>query len=146
MHIRYPGAKKSPTLAARSSGQPGTSTSRRGRCGHNQRNFGWICRLITAPLLLMMISTASAWEPPSARRAELIRMVRDDCGSCHGMHLTGGLGPALDPDSLKEKPVERIAASISGGLSGTPMPPWQAFLSTEEARWIAEQLMRGFPR
>jgi cytochrome c55X len=27
------------------------------------------------------------------RQRELIRMVRQDCGSCHGLQLTGGLGP-----------------------------------------------------
>ena len=29
------------------------------------------------------------------RQLQLVRIVRQDCGSCHGMRLTGGLGPAL---------------------------------------------------
>jgi hypothetical protein len=26
------------------------------------------------------------------------------------------------------------------------MPPWRSMLSADEARWIAEQLMAGFPK
>ena len=33
--------------------------------------------------------------PDAARRAELVTLVRQDCGSCHGLTLKGGLGPAL---------------------------------------------------
>lgn len=96
--------------------------------------------------LLMASERGMALEPTGTRRSELIRLVREDCGACHGMNLTGGLGPALVPAALKDKPVERIEASISGGLPGTPMSPWRPFLSAGETRWIAEQLIRGFPR
>ncbi|MBU3724682.1 MAG: cytochrome c [Burkholderiaceae bacterium] len=72
-------------------------------------------------------------------------MVRQDCGSCHGMRLTGGLGPALTPQALREKPVESLAVTIYSGRPGTPMPPWRAMLSYEEAQWIVEQLLSGFP-
>jgi hypothetical protein len=34
---------------------------------------------------------------PRQRQKELIHLVRQDCGSCHGMTLQGGLGPALLP-------------------------------------------------
>jgi cytochrome c55X len=79
------------------------------------------------------------------RRAQLVRMVRQDCGSCHGMGLTGGLGPALTPVALADKPAEAMAATIVHGRPGTPMPGWGALLSEAEARWIAEQLAAGFP-
>lgn len=72
-------------------------------------------------------------------------MVRQDCGSCHGMHLTGGLGPALTPAALADKPAPSMAATIFHGRPGTPMPPWGAFLNEAEAMWIAEQLLSGFP-
>ncbi len=86
--------------------------------------------------------------PPSVRadrEPALIRMVRQDCGSCHGMQLTGGLGPALTREALADKPLEGLAATIFQGRPGTPMPPWRAMLSEAESWWIAEQLMRGFP-
>jgi cytochrome c55X len=31
------------------------------------------------------------------------------------------------------------------GRPGTPMPPWRALLSEDEARWIANRLAQGFP-
>jgi len=75
----------------------------------------------------------------------LIRLVRQDCGSCHGMRLTGGLGPALTREALAGKPPEALAAAIYHGRPGTPMPPWRTLLSADDAQWIAQQLMAGFP-
>jgi len=72
-------------------------------------------------------------------------MVRHDCGACHGMRLTGGLGPALTREALADKPLDSLAATIVHGRPGTAMPPWRALLSDGDARWIAEQLTRGFP-
>lgn len=80
------------------------------------------------------------------REPALIRMVRQDCGACHGMRLTGGLGPALTREALADKPLGGLAATIFQGRPGTPMPPWRALLSEAESWWIAEQLMRGFPQ
>ena len=73
-------------------------------------------------------------------------MVRQDCGSCHGMHLTGGLGPPLTSAALADKPVASMAATIFHGRPGTPMPPWRSFLNEAEATWIAEQLLGTFPQ
>ncbi|MCM8611786.1 cytochrome c [Accumulibacter sp.] len=83
--------------------------------------------------------------PAAARQRELVHLVRQDCGSCHGMTLQGGLGPSLKPEALRDKPVDSLVATIHGGRPGTPMPPWHRFLSEAEARWIVEQLLAGFP-
>jgi len=107
-------------------------------------------RLVMAALVLpTVLSTtvaAGAEELSVARRQSLIRMVRQDCGACHGMRLTGGLGPALTPAALADKPLEAMTATIVHGRPGTPMPPWRAMLNDAEARWIAEQLALGFPQ
>ncbi len=79
------------------------------------------------------------------RQNELVHLVRQDCGSCHGMQLRGGLGPALTPETLKDKPVESLVSTILHGRPGTPMPPWSTFLSESEAVWIVDSLQRGFP-
>ena len=79
------------------------------------------------------------------RQSELIRLVRQDCGSCHGMRLTGGLGPALTPEALKDKPAAALLGTILYGRPGTPMPPWKSFLSESEAAWIVDALQKGFP-
>ena len=83
--------------------------------------------------------------PEPQRERELVRMVRQDCGSCHGMRLTGGLGPALTPAALAGFPLDSLAATIYHGRPGTPMPPWRALLSEADAHWIAARLLQGFP-
>jgi len=101
----------------------------------------------TALLTIALLSAhaAAAQVVPASRQVELVRIVRQDCGSCHGMRLTGGLGPALTRDALADKPVAAMAATIFHGRPGTPMPGWRAMLSEAEAQWIAEQLAAGFP-
>jgi len=86
---------------------------------------------------------AAAGEPPPARRAELAHLVRQDCGSCHGLTLKGGLGPALTRDALRDKPPEGLAATILYGRPGTPMPPWRAFITDAEAEWVVRRLQAG---
>ncbi|MBK8184482.1 MAG: cytochrome c [Candidatus Competibacteraceae bacterium] len=83
--------------------------------------------------------------PSAERRRELIRMVRQDCGSCHGLTLRGGLGPALLPDALRDKPPAGLKYTILLGRPGTAMPPWKPFLSEAEADWMVVELRRGFP-
>ena len=79
------------------------------------------------------------------QRTELIRLVRQDCGSCHGMRLTGGLGTPLTREALAGKPVEYLTGTILNSRPGSPMPAWKTLLSEVQARWIAEQLLAGFP-
>jgi cytochrome c55X len=82
-------------------------------------------------------------EPGTERQRELVALVRQDCGSCHGMTLKGGLGPALTPEALRDKPVDSLTLTILNGRPGTAMPPWRPFVSEAEASWIVEQLRRG---
>lgn len=98
--------------------------------------------------LVAAFASASEAKPvaPEAQRArELIHIVRQDCGSCHGLTLAGGLGPALTPDALVDKPFEGLVAAVVSGRPGTPMPPFRGIVSEPEAEWIVDQLMRGFP-
>ena len=83
--------------------------------------------------------------PPAARQRELVRLLRQDCGSCHGMRLTGGLGPPLTPDALRGKPPDSLAATIVAGRPGTAMPPWRPFRSEAEAAWLVARLREGDP-
>lgn len=77
------------------------------------------------------------------RKKELTHIVKQDCGSCHGMTLKGGLGTPLLPDDLKGKHVDFLTHTIMHGRPTTAMPPWNALLTQSEARWIALQLKRG---
>jgi len=98
--------------------------------------------------LIAAFAAAAEGKPvaPEAERArELIHIVRQDCGSCHGLTLKGGLGPALTADALADKPAEGLVATIIGGRPGTPMPPFSTIVTELEAQWIVDQLLRGFP-
>ena len=81
--------------------------------------------------------------PEPARRVELVHLVRHDCGSCHGLTLKGGLGPALTREALAGKAADGLRATILYGRPGTPMPPWRGFLTEQEVNWVVEVLMRG---
>jgi len=103
--------------------------------------------LCVAVALIIPLAPAQAQAAPNgARQRELVHMVRQDCGSCHGMRLTGGLGPALDAQRLASWPLDALVATIQQGRPGTAMPGWSRFLSAEEAQWIARQLQQGFPQ
>ncbi|MGE5467436.1 MAG: c-type cytochrome [Ignavibacteria bacterium] len=102
-------------------------------------------KLIAILLMLPPLGAAAADAPSAERRAELTRLVRQDCGSCHGMRLTGGLGSPLTAESLRDKPLEGLVATVLYGRPGTAMPPWRGMLSDGEAQWIVGRLMAGFP-
>lgn len=106
----------------------------------------WVA-VACAAALLGPAGVAGATEAVSspARAHELLRLVRQDCGSCHGLRLTGGLGPALTRQALADKPTGAMAAVIFHGRPGTAMPPWAAFMTAEEAHWVAERLAQGLP-
>lgn len=98
------------------------------------------------PLLLCAAAGAAAAQGVDAARADqLVRIVRQDCGSCHGMRLTGGLGPALTREAMAQMPLGSLVATIYHGRPGTPMPPWRALLDEADVQWIATQLQQGFP-
>jgi cytochrome c55X len=86
---------------------------------------------------------ATAGTLPVERQQELEYLLYQDCGSCHGMRLTGGLGPALTPGALSGKPRELLFDTIREGRSGTPMPPWKQLLGDDEIAWLVDYLMQA---
>lgn len=111
---------------------------------HGPLFYGLLC-CVTISMLGGVKSVAAGESLGPQRQGELVRLVRQDCGSCHGMTLAGGLGPALLPALLRDKPAESLVATVLHGRPGTPMPPWGAFLNENEARWIVDKLLKGFP-
>jgi len=91
---------------------------------------------------LLVTQTALA-EVGSERQNELLYFIKHDCGSCHGMTLKGGLGPALLPETLSAKPKDYLVTTILEGRQNTAMPPWKTMLSKDDAIWITEQLQNG---
>lgn len=96
-------------------------------------------------IVLFLIPATSTADIDAVRRSELVRLLRHDCGSCHGLTLRGGLGPALLPKNLAGRGHAQLSRIILDGIPGTPMPPWRPMLSEEEARWLARILIEGVP-
>jgi cytochrome c55X len=93
--------------------------------------------------LLLTASLQASDEISLSRQRELANLLTQDCGSCHGLRMKGGLGPALLPENLSGKSADYLAAVILDGRSGSAMPPWNTLLSPAEARWIAARLLQG---
>lgn len=73
----------------------------------------------------------------------LERLVKQDCGSCHGLTLKGGLGPDIRPDALSHYDREALGNVINHGVPGTPMPPWEPLLTKADVEWIVDYLLTG---
>ena len=95
---------------------------------------------VAAAVIAAAASTAGADEA-----ARLTRIVRHDCGACHGLTLKGGLGPPLTREALVGRPQPYVVTTILDGIKGTAMPPWSPLLTEGEAAWIAHRLIGGFP-
>ena len=105
------------------------------------RNRGWKRELSLLAVCSLLLTPVTGAEPRT--QPELANLVLQDCGSCHGMTLKGGLGPALRPENLERLPAEAIAAIIREGVPDTAMPPWKPLLAPEEIDWISRQLKAG---
>jgi cytochrome c55X len=104
-----------------------------------RRSQLWPSIVVTS---LVAVAPAVASETVSDA-ARLANLVRQDCGSCHGLRLKGGLGKPLTPQYLRIWSSEQLVSIILDGVPGTPMPPWRPLLSEPDARWIADRLQHG---
>lgn len=101
------------------------------------------CRSLALSLWLCLPLIVGAAPPASERQQELRQMLQHDCGSCHGLRLGGGLGPALLPVSIRDRSIDDLSAVILYGRPGTAMPGWRGLLSDADARWLARLLQSG---
>ena len=123
-----------------------TTRSRRAR-----RPKRWVetraARLMAITLVAMSSATAAVADTAPAHaapnRAKLIDLVRQDCGSCHGLTLKGGLGRPITSQALAGFDADTLALIVLDGLPGTPMPPWRPLITEAEAAAIADILKRG---
>ena len=96
-------------------------------------------RSLLALVLLAGAAHASDTPDPEA----LAHLVKQDCGSCHGLTLKGGLGPDIRPEAVSHYDIETLSEVVLDGIPGTAMPPWRPLMSEAEAAWIAEFLLKG---
>ena len=81
--------------------------------------------------------------PSTERQSELIHLLKQDCGSCHGMTLQGGLGPSLLPAALADKADYIMVGTILYGRETLAMPAWDGILNKSEVEWLVAQLKEG---
>ncbi|WP_417829220.1 c-type cytochrome [Thalassospira sp.] len=113
--------------------------------------FAFLCCGVTAvDGVARAQNSMNAQNAPSAQNHQinhtpdqLEQMVRQDCGSCHGLTFKGGLGAPLLPENLRDYSVADLTTIILEGLPGTAMPPWQAIISAKDASWMARYLKNG---
>ena len=100
-------------------------------------------QLAAGVCISMLLTSVHAGMPDAARQVELLSILQQDCGSCHGLTLKGGLGPSLLPDHLLGKSREALAATVRDGRPGTAMPPWGPILDDAEINWMVDQILAG---
>jgi len=98
--------------------------------------------MIASACIASLTGAVQADVPPDRQRV-LRHLLMQDCGSCHGLTLKGGLGPALTRDALAGKSPDMLREVILHGRPGTPMPPWKPFMTEVEAAWLVDQLLQG---
>ena len=92
-------------------------------------------------VLCLTVMPAEAEVSPDRAR-DLEHMVLQDCGSCHGLTMKGGLGRPLTAEALTHADPETLALIILDGVPGTAMPPWRPLITEDEAMWIARYLKK----
>ncbi|WP_027923662.1 cytochrome c [Pseudomonas sp. URMO17WK12:I12] len=98
--------------------------------------------MLTALLLICATAVAA---PDAQRQAQLEHLLTQDCGACHGLHLTGGLGPELTRAALAGKSRDSLITTVAQGRPGTAMPGWAPLLSPGDIRWLVDLLLQGYP-
>lgn len=94
-------------------------------------------------LLALVLAAAPAAAEVTADRAQALEhLVVQDCGSCHGLTMKGGLGRPLTAEALEGAAPETLVSIILDGVPGTAMPPWRPLLTEDEAAWIAHYLLK----
>jgi mono/diheme cytochrome c family protein/WD40 repeat protein len=97
--------------------------------------WGWLaaCVLAQAPLHAQPAAQASATLDPAA-------LYQQHCAGCHGAQRTGGMGPALLPESLERLRKAEALKVIGNGRPATQMPAFSAQLGGDVlsalAAWI----------
>ncbi len=91
---------------------------------------------------MLLIAHPVLADPAPQRQQQLLELLKQDCGACHGLTLKGGLGPALLPENIKHQSDESLVHAIQNGRPGTPMPPWRDFISVAETEWLVRYLRK----
>ena len=93
-------------------------------------------------MALVLLKSLMAGTAGAQDTKRLEHMLKQDCGSCHGLTMKGGLGRPLTPDALADADPQALASIILNGVPGTAMPAWRPILTEDEAMWMANYLKK----
>eukprot|EP01034_Spumella_vulgaris_P002611 gene2611-3388_t len=96
----------------------------------------------SAMALLFLIPAPVHGAPAPARQVQLEHLLTQDCGACHGLHLTGGLGPALTPQALSGQTRDSLIATVTYGRPALAMPGWAPLLNAGDIAWNPRAMIR----
>ncbi len=94
-------------------------------------------------VLILLAGSPAFGDSTEVDAPALARLVKQDCGSCHGLTLKGGLGPDIRPESISQYGTATLSSVILDGIPGTAMPPWRPLLTEAEVDWIVAYLLSG---
>ena len=100
-------------------------------------------KLMRKLLILLLLLSGPADADETGHSKKLVNLVHQDCGSCHGLTLKGGLGPDIRPQSLSHYDIDTLSTVVLDGIPDTAMPPWRPLMSEADAKKIAEYLLQG---
>ena len=112
----------------------------------NLLDRAFACTFIAATVIAATPFASARSEPDAATKTRLTHLLVQDCGSCHGLTLQGGLGKPLMPENVADRSTKVLAEIILDGIAGTPMPPWRGLITEAEALFLAETLKKGLPQ
>lgn len=110
-------------------------------CRHKPSSLGLLSVYLVGAMAMPLAAQEQAIS--AERQKELIHLLEQDCGSCHGLTLEGGLGPPLLPEAMSGKSEEWLRQVILDGIPGTAMPPWRPILSEAEVVWLVAAMQKG---
>ena len=110
---------------------------RRNSVNYAYSDMPYIPIIALAALLLVAAANLSA---DKTRQEEISYLLKQDCGSCHGLRMKGGLGPPLLASKLAGKPDEYLRIIIAKGSPANGMPPWEALLSDTDIDYLIHLL------
>ena len=105
-------------------------------------------RLTLPATALALLALAPTLHAQIQRAGKVNEIYAENCASCHGEQMEGGLAPSMLDDAwLRGGDDESLARSIREGLPENGMPPWAGLLSEEDIRslviYIREQRGRA---
>ena len=102
----------------------------------------------TLSLLWLGLGSAHAQSAPTiplAAPVDAAALYQQHCATCHGAQRTGGMGPALLPESLERLRRPEALKVITEGRAATQMPSFAATLSPAQiaalAQWVYQPVL-----